>query len=221
MKFIQIILILFLLPLVTIAGNDTIYLNSRWKEMKSRKRASYYRLIDQLPNGLYKCTDFYRTDTIQMIGYYKDKSLEKQDSTFDFYSENGLLLEHYRIKNDQVRFSYETVISNDSVSDTLFTTIDTMATFHDHPDDINKFILNYLEYPEKASKNDVGGVVLLSFVIDEFGQIKNVEVVKSLGYGCDEEAIAVVKHMPLWTPGKYHGHKVKCKYFLPIRFNMY
>jgi TonB family protein len=50
-----------------------------------------------------------------------------------------------------------------------------------------------LIYPEKAKENNITGFVTVGYTVDKDGNTKNVEVVKGLGYGCDEEAIRVIK----------------------------
>ncbi len=52
----------------------------------------------------------------------------------------------------------------------------------------------------------------------------DVQVLRGLDYGCDEEAIRVVKAMPRWIPGSQSGITgavtLRVKYSLPIFFNI-
>ncbi|MDJ1481772.1 energy transducer TonB [Cytophagaceae bacterium YF14B1] len=50
-----------------------------------------------------------------------------------------------------------------------------------------------LFYPAKAKENNISGFVTIELTIDKNGIPKNPVVVKSLGYGCDEEALRVIK----------------------------
>ncbi|WP_342644767.1 TonB family protein [Mucilaginibacter sp. CSA2-8R] len=54
-------------------------------------------------------------------------------------------------------------------------------------------ILTKLQYPEQARAAGVTGKVTVELTIDTDGRTKNVSVVKPLGYGCDEEALRVMK----------------------------
>jgi TonB family protein len=54
-------------------------------------------------------------------------------------------------------------------------------------------IYTKLIYPAAAKTNGVTGYVTVQFVVDGTGDTKNMSVVKGLGYGCDEEAIRVIK----------------------------
>ncbi|RFZ82911.1 energy transducer TonB [Mucilaginibacter terrenus] len=50
-----------------------------------------------------------------------------------------------------------------------------------------------LAYPEKAKDNNISGDVVLELTVDKNGNPKDISVVKSLGFGCDEEALNAMK----------------------------
>jgi protein TonB len=83
-------------------------------------------------------------------------------------------------------------------------------------------ILAYLNknllYPELAKENNISGQVMVSFVVNEEGDVSDVKVSKGIGGGCDEEAARVVAQMGHWKPGKQNGRPTKVRYQLPIRF---
>lgn len=81
-----------------------------------------------------------------------------------------------------------------------------------------KYLSDNIKYPDIASRANVSGKVFLTFVIGTDGSIQDISVLKGLGYGCDEEAVRVVKNMPKWTPSTQSGRKVRVKYNLPISF---
>jgi len=84
---------------------------------------------------------------------------------------------------------------------------------------MNDFIKSNIEYPKKALKNNISGKVYVSFIITHEGKIENIVVLKGLGYGCDEEAVRVIKSMPQWTPGILNGQNVCMQYNLAITFS--
>lgn len=83
---------------------------------------------------------------------------------------------------------------------------------------IAKYIRANLKYPEVAQKQNVSGAVIVTFIITETGMITDPKVEESLGAGCDEEAIRLVKAMPQWTPGVQDGKPVKVRMKLPFQF---
>ena len=50
------------------------------------------------------------------------------------------------------------------------------------------------------------------------GSLSDVKVMRSLGSGCDEEAVRVINSMPKWKPGKNSGKEVRTKMLVPITF---
>jgi len=83
-----------------------------------------------------------------------------------------------------------------------------------------KFLEKNLKYPSRASGAGVQGRVFVQFSVMADGTIANVEVVKGIGFGCDEEAARVVKLMPPWAPGKQGGKPVRVRFTLPIQFSL-
>lgn len=81
-----------------------------------------------------------------------------------------------------------------------------------------QFLYKNLEYPAEAKSKGVDGMVVVQFMIDKNGDIKDAKVVRDLGSGCGEAALAVVNQMPKWTPGKQRGKAVDVQYTLPVRF---
>jgi TonB family protein len=69
-------------------------------------------------------------------------------------------------------------------------------------------ILNDLQYPEKASIAEVRGRVTLIFQVGEDGSLSEFKITQSLGYGCDEEAIRVIKEGPRWNAAILAGKPV-------------
>lgn len=61
-----------------------------------------------------------------------------------------------------------------------------------------KHVKENLIYPKEAAAQKVRGRVLVEFTVTAEGDIKDINVLKGLGYGCDEEAIRLVKTGPRW-----------------------
>jgi protein TonB len=72
----------------------------------------------------------------------------------------------------------------------------------------NKFIADNIKYPEEALKNNIEGTVLLRYSINYKGVVEDVKVIKSLGYGCDKEAIRLIKLLKFEVPKEPRKLKV-------------
>lgn len=82
------------------------------------------------------------------------------------------------------------------------------------------FINGNLEYPECARINGTEGTVVIQFTVEEDGSVRDCEVVRSLGDGCDHEALRIVNSFPTWIPGKQRGNPVVVRFTLPIEFKL-
>ena len=77
-----------------------------------------------------------------------------------------------------------------------------------------------IRYPELARVAGVEGMVIVQFVVDEEGRVTDPVVVKSVGAGCDEEALRVIKTHARFTPGYQRGKAVRVRFSVPIRFSL-
>ena len=104
------------------------------------------------------------------------------------------------------------------VEEKPYTYVEQMPEFPGGEGEMMKYLGKNIRYPAAAQRAGVEGLVVLSFVVSRTGEISEIEVVKSLGSGTDEEAVRVVKTMPKWSPGKQNGRSVPVRYTLPVRF---
>lgn len=103
-------------------------------------------------------------------------------------------------------------------TDAPFVIVEQMPQFPGGEKQMIKFIQDNLRYPVIAQEMGVSGTVIINFVVDREGKITNIKVTRSIGSGCDEEAIRVLNIMPRWSPGKQGGRTVRVSYTLPFRF---
>ena len=82
-----------------------------------------------------------------------------------------------------------------------------------------EFLQTNLNYPKDAKNQNVGGRILVMFVVEADGSISNVRVAKKVFPSLDAEALRVVKAMPKWNPGKEKGKPVRVNFSLPIVFS--
>ncbi len=101
-----------------------------------------------------------------------------------------------------------------------FLPIENQAAFPGGFEKLIEYLSENIKYPRQAANAGVSGKVFLSFIIDQNGEITNIEVLKGIGFGCDEEAKRVVAKMPNWKPGSQSGRPVKSRFNLPIAFKL-
>lgn len=63
-----------------------------------------------------------------------------------------------------------------------------------------KYLADSLRYPPNALRQRIEGPVRVRFTVLPDGTPGHFEVEHSLGYGCDEEAVRLIREGPLWEP---------------------
>ncbi len=80
-------------------------------------------------------------------------------------------------------------------------------------------ILKTISYPEMAKKAKIEGKVYILILINEKGTVDDAKVIKGIGMGCDEAALAAVKKAK-FNPGKNGGTALKAKLTMAINFKL-
>jgi len=83
-----------------------------------------------------------------------------------------------------------------------------------------RYLEQNISYPKLALENQVEGKVTIQFTIQPTGQLSDFRVVRSLGYGCDEEVIRLITEGPQWKPTKRNDEPVRGKAKVKLRFTL-
>ncbi|MDA3905280.1 MAG: energy transducer TonB [Bacteroidales bacterium] len=102
----------------------------------------------------------------------------------------------------------------------IFLVVENMPEFPGGEAAMYKFIGNNIDYPRMAKESGISGRVFVTFVVERDGSVTDVQILRGIGGGCDEEAVRVIKMMPKWTPGKQRGKPVRVQYRMPIKFTL-
>ena len=112
-----------------------------------------------------------------------------------------------------------TVVSNDAGGD-ITTEVDVDPEFIGGVEGLYRYLAESVKYPEQAKEQNLEGRVFAKFVIETDGSVSNVEIVRGIGGGCDEEVLRVVEAMPKWKPAEKDGHAVRTHYVIPVYFKL-
>jgi TonB family protein len=85
---------------------------------------------------------------------------------------------------------------------------------------LEKWVYQYLKYPQEAVRDGIQGRVMVEFVIGTDGKVTDVKVVKSVSPELDAEAVKVVSASPKWKPARLKGEKVRCSMTIPVEFRL-
>lgn len=201
----------------TKAQNDTAFYNLyRWGNAKRLGRELKH-IVNRKSGDTIKSGSFEVIDN-RILFFVKENKLA---SYVNIYTQNakGLLSltkGARAVSAVPAKAPIEPLPSNDTTG--YLGKVDIPAEF---PGGINKarqFIANNIQYPDEAVENGVNGTVQVKFTVELDGSISNIQIVRKLGYGCDEEVIRVLKRMPKWSPAKLNGKIVRSYFTMPISF---
>lgn len=117
-------------------------------------------------------------------------------------------------------FSFFSVGQKDStkIDEYVHKYVEVVAEFPGGQAALNQFIATNFIYPKIAIENNITGKVYVVFEILASGKVSNIKIAKGIPdcYECSEEAIRVLKSMPLWKPAMKDGKPVSSYFKLPI-----
>lgn len=85
---------------------------------------------------------------------------------------------------------------------------------------LEKFLKKNTRYPDSARDAGINGTVYVTFVVNDKGEVTNVEIAHSPNQILSDEALRVMKLMPKWKPGKQGGRSVKVPLSVPFAFRL-
>lgn len=219
---------------------DTIWFDKKWNEC-DKQSAFFYRVYSSIEKG-FVIYDKYLDGKLQMYSEAREIRPLIKDGYTVYYNENGFKASRgynkdnknigiwtlyfdnerdssvYEILSDGIR---KYIRKSNLQKEDIYTIVETPSEFPGGIQELIKFIQTNLKYPESARELALGGKVFLKFVVNEDGNIDNIEVLKGSGHNeMDEEAIRVVKLMPKWKPASMTGKNVKCYFNLPISYSL-
>lgn len=104
--------------------------------------------------------------------------------------------------------------------DEVFAVVQEQPTYPGGNEAWQKYLSRTLNYPEKAKTQGIEGAVFVSFVVDKTGDLRDMQVIRGIGAGCDEEALRVLLESEKWNPGKQRGREVSARMQMRIVFRL-
>ena len=83
----------------------------------------------------------------------------------------------------------------------------------------DKYLDNNVRYPTEALAKNIKGKVQIRFTVKTDGQLEDFQIVKSLGSGCDEEVVRLVKQGPTWSPTTENNIAVESEVLVKVKFD--
>ncbi|QCR21125.1 energy transducer TonB [Pontibacter sp. SGAir0037] len=111
----------------------------------------------------------------------------------------------------------EEVIVEPKSEELIIDPVESMPRFPGGEDSLTAYLNKNNQW--RVGQSTIEGRVVVGFVVSEKGELKEIEVLKSLCQSCDKEAIRLVESMPEWIPAEENGKPVPKRMMLPISFD--
>lgn len=181
-------------------------------------------------NGKDSLVEIYRGNRIegQVMVYYPDGSPQLAQSYKDGRL-NGKLLQYYpdgKLRREEYYSENQCTEGKLFDKDGNQITHQPYIVYPSFPGGIENLmtlIANVTKYPEDAMKRKTEGRVIIQFILNEEGSMEFPEVIQSVSYDIDKEAIRAFKAIAevyRWSPGYQDGEAKRVKYTIPLYFRI-
>lgn len=158
---------------------------------------------------------YFYDDKIDYKGYYLNDEL---DGEWYYYFKNGKISSHETYQNGKlIDFEFFDEEGNKLKTD-INDKITTFPEYYGGLDSLNKFLIEQGQKEIEIQKIYPKGKTIVQFIVNIDGSISDIEVVENANLESEAVALAIVKKMPNWKPGKSHNRPVKIYYRVPINF---
>lgn len=86
------------------------------------------------------------------------------------------------------------------------------------------FVWGHVKIPALPLEVTVSGTVVVSFIVEKDGSVREVWVVRDLDHGLGDAAVRAVKAMDeegiRFSPGKNNGRLRRVRYNIPVKFHI-
>ena len=93
--------------------------------------------------------------------------------------------------------------------------------FYGGKEAISRFLSQNLKYPPSAYQMRIEGIVAVRFLIRTDGSVTDAKITRSVHPELDQEALRIIRTMPVWRPGLINGKPANVYFTLPIRFSIH
>ncbi len=83
-----------------------------------------------------------------------------------------------------------------------------------------KLIIKETNYPPALRRDGITGTVVVNYIVEPDGYIREILVIQSVHPVLDQQAIRVIKKMDRWIPGYVDGVPSRVSFNQPFKFSL-
>jgi periplasmic protein TonB len=126
-----------------------------------------------------------------------------------------------RLVDDLIRkHESQTARTKTAVTDSITMILDKVPQYPGGYAAVQTYFYKNQHYPENALIHGIHGSAVVSFIVNQNGEVEKAKVVKAVDPDLDQEAIRLVKAMPKWQPAYYKGKPIASMMIMPVDFSL-
>lgn len=195
-----------------------VFVSMEWKSYDKVEYTLAERQVEDIPEEIIPITEQKLKppppppQQVTIINVVKDDVVVEDEIELDVNMDDNTEMEEYVPVAQEEEEAVE--------EQQIFLVVEEMPSYPGGEQEMYRFISQNIEYPRMAKESGISGRVFVTFVVEKDGSVTDVQVLRGIGGGCDEEAIRVIKSMPKWKAGKQRGKAVRVQYRMPIKFTL-
>ncbi len=187
---------------------------------KNDKRIGLFKT--NYESGISHSLILYGEDKTQYIQFWSDQGKPLLDKGTGFVDKVYSINENSSFMEIEDSLLVAAYSIRPEMQDTIYLVTKSPAEFYggmnSFYEGVGKALLG--KYPKEARRKGIQGRVFIEFVIDKNGAMIEEKILKGIGGGCDEAALASFSKLKKWKPASYKGRPVKTKMVLPVVFKL-
>lgn len=200
---------------VSFENDSVIIIKSEFEGLSTNR--FIYRVFKSLGSGFH-IKDYDRKGNLLTEGLSRNLIVPHWEGQVTSYYKSGKLRAINRYKNNQVQSNEVWMNWGKLHLKNVFEIVDVMPKFRTGERDLERYLESSVQYPRICQENGITGCVVVSFIVDENGDVIHEHIRKSVDQYLDAEALRVIRSTPKWAPGKLDGKAVKVSYSMPVNF---
>lgn len=197
-------------PLSAVFSNDTLSLSGDIEDLQ--------KVVELVNSGNYRGTYLPEEGRVVVSkSEDKDERVRIITEILDSY-EKKIEPKSPRIQDPVKENSVTPPTENVKPESQVFYIVEEMPEFPGGEAALRNYIAKSIRYPQIAQERAIQGRVYVQFIVSADGSVRNATIARGVDPVLDQEALRVVRNLPLWMPGKQRGIAVDVSYTVPINF---
>lgn len=179
-------------------------------------RATFQDKDLKILNGDY--ADYHPNGYLATTGNYLNN---KKDGAWYVYNDTAKAITKYEFHLDSLLSTIDLdSLAKENEKIKRDTTGEVEASYIGGNKKIREIITSHFKVPERTASINKGGTVNVRFIVDTTGKPTNIQILHSVEFAFDEEAMRTVSYINKWIPASVKGRKVKAYRIQPITISL-